>query len=123
MVKDSRELAWLAVEAADDKKAIDILALDIRGISLLADYFVICSGSSELQVKAICDSITKKMKDRGIIPKNIEGYQEARWILLDLENVVVHIFHRETRDYYQLERLWADAPEVQDSILTGEAGR
>lgn len=123
MIKDSRELALIAVDAADDKKAQDIVALDIREISLVADYFVVCSGNSEMHVKAICDSVLEKLKDVGVIPSHVEGYQEARWVLIDLESVVVHVFHREAREYYQLERLWADAPEVKDRLLTGEAFR
>lgn len=107
-----REIAQLAAETANDKKAKDTIILDIRGLSVIADYFVICSGNSETQVQAIASEIKDKMNEYGVEVKGTEGLDQARWVLLDLGDVVVHIFHKEERDFYRLERLWADAPRI-----------
>lgn len=109
---DNQELLKIAVKAADDKRAEDILALNMKGISLIADYFIICHGNSDKQVQAIAKEIKEKAEEKGYQVKKVEGYDEARWILLDLGDVVAHIFHREERSYYNLERLWGDAPKV-----------
>lgn len=86
--------------------------LDLRSVSLLADYFVICSGESERQVKAIVDEITEKAKDEGIRPLHIEGDSSSGWVLVDYGGVIVHVFAPAVRGYYQLEKLWSDAPMV-----------
>jgi len=83
--------------------------LDLRSISLLADYFVICSGESERQVKAIVDEITKKIKEEGVGPLHIEGDSSSGWVLVDYGDVIVHVFAPAVRGYYQLEKLWSDA--------------
>jgi ribosome-associated protein len=83
--------------------------LDLRSISLLADYFVICSGESERQVKAIVDEVTEKTKEEGVRPLHIEGDSSSGWVLVDYGSVIVHIFAPAVRDYYQLEKLWSDA--------------
>jgi len=101
-----------ACAAADSKKAKEIKVLDIRGISPITDYFVICSGSSSIQVKAIADEIEEKLMDEGFYFSHREGYNSARWILLDYGAVIVHVFHEEDRDFYNLERLWADAEVI-----------
>lgn len=106
------DLLDLTVKAADDKKAEDIVVLNMQGISLIADYFLICHGNSEKQVQAIAREIKEKAEENGIDVRRIEGFEEARWVLLDLGDIVVHIFHREERNYYHLERLWGDAPTV-----------
>lgn len=103
------EIAQLAAKAADDKKAGDIVVLDIRGLSVIADYFVICQGNSETQVQAIVDGVKKAMDEQGITIRGREGYNDARWVLLDLGDVVVHVFHRDEREFYNIERLWKDA--------------
>ena len=96
---------------ADDKKAIDIVALDLRGVAGYTDYFLICSGGSDRQTKAIHDGIAFGIKrDHGVIPRRVEGLTEARWVLMDYLDVVVHIFTPETRDFYRLESLWGDVP-------------
>ena len=95
-----------------DKKAEEISILDLRGISSITDYFVICSASSSRQAKAIADGIMEKLSSRGIRSGHKEGYQEALWILLDYGGVIAHIFSPETRSFYGLERLWGDAPQV-----------
>ena len=96
---------------AADKKAIDVVALDLRGASGFTDAFVVCTGNTERQVKAIHDSIHLGLKDvDGLLPRRVEGATEARWILMDYFDVVVHIFTPETRDYYRLETLWGEVP-------------
>lgn len=105
-----KTLLMTAVKAADDKRAEDIVALNMKGISLIADYFVICHGNSDKQVQAIAREIKEKAEESGAHVKKMEGFDEARWILVDLGDVVAHVFHREERGYYNLERLWGDAP-------------
>lgn len=109
---DTQELLKIAVKATDDKRAEDILALNMKGISLIADYFLICHGNSDKQVQAIAREIREKAEENGYTVKRMEGFDEARWILIDLGDVVAHVFHREERSYYNLERLWGDAPKV-----------
>jgi ribosome-associated protein len=105
-----RELLITAVKAADDKRAEDIMVLNMKGISLIADYFVICHGNSDKQVQAIAREIREKAEEQGYNLKRMEGFDEARWVLIDIGDVVVHVFHKEERSYYNLERLWGDAP-------------
>jgi ribosome-associated protein len=105
-----RTLLHTIVKAADDKRAEDIMVLNMKGISLIADYFVICHGNSDKQVQAIAREIKEKAGEVGQDVKRMEGFDEARWILVDLGDVVAHIFHRDERSYYNLERLWGDAP-------------
>lgn len=107
---DNQELLKIAVKAADDKRAEDILALNMKGISLIADYFIICHGNSDKQVQAIAREMKEKAQEKGYDVKRIEGFDDARWVLIDLGDVVAHVFHREERSYYNLERLWGDAP-------------
>jgi len=104
------DLVW---DAADSKKANDLIALDLRGISIIADYFVICHGNSETQVQAIATEIRKKAEEAGARVRGIEGMDKARWVLVDLGDVVAHVFHRDERDYYRLEKLWSDAKAVE----------
>lgn len=110
---DPNELARLIVQIALDKKAENLLMLDIRGLSVIADYFVICTGTSDRQVRAIAKEIDEQLKKQaGLDPAHVEGMQEATWVLLDYSAVIVHIFDPATRDYYRLEKLWAEAPRV-----------
>lgn len=102
----------LCVDAALKKKAFDLLALDIREHSSFADFFIICSGSSNRQVQAIANSIEMDLKKQGIYPLGIEGFNEATWILLDYDEVIIHVFYQPVREFYELERLWADAPKI-----------
>ncbi|WP_059171208.1 ribosome silencing factor [Bacillus sp. FJAT-27445] len=112
------ELLQVAVKAADDKRAEDILALNMKGISLIADYFIICHGNSDKQVQAIAREIKEKAAETGYNVRRIEGFEDAKWILVDLGDVVAHVFHRDERTYYNLERLWGDAPlENISSVL------
>ncbi|MEO2206766.1 ribosome silencing factor [Paenibacillus pabuli] len=113
MTVSSKELMNMAVTAADDKKASNIVALDLMGISLVADYFVICHGNSDTQVQSIATEIRKQAHAAGVDIKGIEGMDSARWVLMDMGDVVVHIFHRDEREYYNIERLWSDAKVVE----------
>jgi ribosome-associated protein len=107
---NERDLLLIAAKAADDKKAEDIIVLNMKGISLVADYFLICHGNSDKQVQAIAREMKQTAEEKGYTVKRIEGFDEARWVLVDLGDVVAHVFHREERSYYNLERLWGDAP-------------
>ncbi|HET9103192.1 MAG TPA: ribosome silencing factor [Solirubrobacteraceae bacterium] len=104
-------IAALAAEMASDRKALDIVQLDLREMIGYADYFLICTGRTDRQTRAIHDAIHQTLKDEhGLLPGRVEGVQEGRWILLDYLDVVVHIFTPETRDFYRLEQLWGEAP-------------
>ena len=107
---NEKDLLLTAVKAADDKRAEDIIVLNMKGISLIADYFLICHGNSDKQVQAIAREMKEKAEEKEYTVKRIEGFDEARWVLVDLGDVVAHIFHRDERSYYNLERLWGDAP-------------
>lgn len=108
--EEALALARRIVDLASDKKASDIVLLEIGGLTSLADYFVICSGSSERQIGAIADGISETLRDEGTKPIGREGSTNAHWVLLDFGSVVVHVMAPPERDFYQLERLWADAP-------------
>jgi ribosome-associated protein len=111
-LKNSSSLAFDIGSAAAEKKAKDIRILNVKDISPITDFFVICSGNSTIQVKAIADEIQHKVSEQGLELKHKEGYQNARWVLLDYGNVIVHVFYTEEREFYDLERLWADAVAV-----------
>ncbi|WP_417899520.1 ribosome silencing factor [Bacillus haimaensis] len=106
----SKELLQLAAQAADDKRAEELVALNMKGISLVSDYFLICHGNSDKQVQAIARAIKEAAEEQGQHVRRMEGFDEARWILVDLGDVVAHVFHKDERGYYNLERLWGDAP-------------
>lgn len=105
----SYNLAKKAAQIAFDKKAKDIFILDLRNLTSITDYFLICTGDVDLHVKAIVDEIKIKLKPE-TKPWHIEGYQHLKWVLMDYVDFVVHVFQKDTRNYYNLERLWADAP-------------
>lgn len=113
---DNKELIQQIANACDDKRAEDIVALDMQDVSLMTDYFLICHGSNERQVQAIARSIKDTMEEEDVIIQRLEGYEQARWILVDLGNIVCHVFHKEERSYYNLERLWGDASKVELSV-------
>jgi ribosome-associated protein len=112
MVKKENHKYMLCAEAALEKKALDLIILEIKEISSFADYFIICSGNSSRQVQAIASAIEMNLKKQGIYPLGIEGFSEGQWILLDYEDVIIHVFYQPLREFYELERLWADAPIV-----------
>ena len=113
--KQSKEMAQLAYKALDDKKARDIRILDISEISVLADYFLIASGSNKNQVQAMVDNVQEELHKAGFSPRQIEGYQTASWILLDYGDIIVHIFDEENRLFYDLERIWRDGSVTNDT--------
>jgi ribosome-associated protein len=104
--------AFLAVQAAANKKAETIKVMDLRGLSSFTDYFVICSGFSDRQVQAIADSIAIELKEENFAPISVEGYREGRWIVVDYGDVVIHVFMDALREFYDLEQLWFDAKKV-----------
>jgi ribosome-associated protein len=111
------EALRIAVNAADDKKASDLVILDISKITSFANYFLLCTGDSSRQMQAIADEVEKQLKASGIRPSHVEGYQNSEWILLDCMDLVVHIFSKNARAFYDLERLWRDAPKMDASLL------
>ena len=121
-----KEIAAVAAKAMDSKKGADISVLDINRLTTLGDYFVICTGASGTQIRAIADEVTRLLEEKGVKPLHIEGYASSSWVLIDFGTVVAHIFHRETREFYGLERLWADATYhngVEFSNMTGDGGK
>jgi ribosome-associated protein len=111
---DSKKLALLCQKYADDKKAEDIIALDVRKLSSVADYFVICSGTSEPHLRAISDAITTSLRDEhDLRPRAIDGTLQTAWIVMDYFDVIVHVMKSDVREKYDLEALWNDAPQVK----------
>jgi len=121
MTKDPRDCALKAARILEDKKGQDILVLDIRSLAVFADYFVIASGLSPIHVQALSDEVEEKLTEEGYILRSKEGYKEAKWVLLDFYDVIVHIFTNAEREYYMLERLWADAKAIKMSSETMES--
>jgi ribosome-associated protein len=111
--QESQEVALAAARAAGAKQAEGIAILDVHGLIVITDFFVICSGGTERQVKTIVEEVEKALRDLDRKPVRREGQTEARWVLLDYVDVVVHVFADEERDYYDLERLWRDAPRIE----------
>jgi ribosome-associated protein len=110
--RDGEELAMRIAGIASDRKAIDIAVVDLRGIASYTDFFVVCSGNTERQTKAIHDAVHRELKDElGLLPRRAEGLGEARWILLDYLDCVLHVFTPDAREFYRLENLWGDAPK------------
>jgi ribosome-associated protein len=108
----SREMTILAYHALEDKKAADISVIDIGHVSVIADYFLIASGENRNQVQAMADHVSETLGKAGFVPKDTEGYQNANWVLLDFGDLIVHIFDRENRLFYDLERIWRDGRKV-----------
>lgn len=109
---EKEEILQLAAEACDGKRAENLLALNMNEVSLVADYFLICHGNTERQVQAIARGIKETMDENDIKLNRMEGFEQARWILVDIGDIVCHIFHKDERHYYNLERLWGDAAQV-----------
>ena len=107
------EAVGRAAELALERKAFDVVALDLARISGATDYFLLASGRSDVQVKAIAENIVEQLKEQEIQPEHIEGLQGGRWVLIDYIDFVVHVFHEEARQFYQLEVLWGDAPRLE----------
>lgn len=105
---DSKEMVKIAINALEEKKAENIRVIDISKVSVLADYFIIAEGKNRNQIQALTDSIEKDLGKAGAVPKQIEGYESANWILMDYADIIVHIFDNENRLFYDLERIWRD---------------
>lgn len=122
---DSRDLANNITELIFNKKGYDVKLLDLREVTTLTDYFIICSADSDTQVKAIADEVDKKLRDAGIRSWHTEGYKSLSWVLIDFVDVVVHVFKKDSREFYNLEKLWGDAPviDVTDPLLDKPAKR
>ena len=108
-----QELVEQAALAAADKKARDVVVLDVGDLLVITDYFVICHGGSDRQVRTIADAVQDRLREHGVKPLRREGEREGRWVLLDFGEFVVHVFGEEERAFYDLERLWKDAPRLQ----------
>jgi ribosome-associated protein len=119
----SLEKAKIAAEAALEKVGQDLVVLDVREVVSFADLLVIVSGRSDRQVKAIADAVEAAVSERGERPLGIEGYAEGRWVLIDLADVIVHVFQEEVREHYDIERLWSDARPVDLGLDGGSARR
>lgn len=111
-MQDTREILKTIVTALQEKKGSDIIVLEVKGLTLITDYFVIATGNSRVQVQALARHVEDTLEEQDIRPFRIEGFQEAQWILLDYGAIVVHLFLPEQREYYNLERLWGDAKVV-----------
>lgn len=107
---NSQQLLELAIEAVENKKGEDIISLDMRGISDMTDFFIVSHGNNERQVQAIARAVKESANEHGIDVKRMEGFQDARWVLIDLADVVVHVFHKDERNYYNIEKLYQDVP-------------
>jgi ribosome-associated protein len=108
----SRELALSIADILAETPASDTVVLDIRGLSSFADFFVICSGENERQLRAISERLQEELRDDGIRPRRTEGTPRSGWIVLDYNDAIVHVFDQELRDFYKMERLWAEAPRL-----------
>lgn len=113
----SAELARIAIAALEDKKGADIRVIDISEVSVLADYFIIANGTNRSQIQAMSDEVSRKMEQSGATLRQVEGYDNANWILMDFGDVIVHIFGKEDRLLYDLERIWRDGRQVDPEDL------
>lgn len=113
----SKEMAKLAITALEDKKAEDIKVIDISEVSVIADYFIIAGGSNRSQIQALCDNVDETLGRAGFPAKQKEGYDTANWVLMDFGDVIVHIFDKENRLLYDLERIWRDGKQVDAAEL------
>jgi len=107
-----KEILQTVVEACEDRKAENCVVLNMEHLTPVADYFVICHGNNERQVQAITRSVKETLEEQGQVVRRIEGLEQARWVLIDVGEIICHIFHKDERSYYNLERLWGDATEV-----------
>ena len=113
----SAELARLAISSLEDKKAEDVRVIDIGGVSVLADYFIIASGNNRAQVQAMADEVEQRLGRAGAVPRQIEGYQAGNWVLMDFGDVIIHIFDAQNRLFYDLERIWKDGTQIEPEQL------
>ncbi len=113
----SAALAKIAIQVLEDKKGEDIRVIDISDLSVLADYFIIATGNNRTQVQAMADEVEQKLGRAGAVPRQIEGYQAANWVLLDFGDVIIHIFDAQNRLFYDLERIWKDGRQIDPEGL------
>lgn len=114
---ESKEMARLAIDALEDKKAEDIRIINISEISVLGDYFIIASGTNRSQIQALADNVQEKLGRAGVLAKTVEGYETANWVLMDFGDIIVHVFDKENRIFYNLERIWRDGKQVDKEEL------
>ena len=117
MYNISKEMAKLAIKALDDKKAEDIRVIDISEVSVVADYFIIADGSNRSQIQALADNVEETLGRAGYALKQVEGYNTANWILMDFNDIIIHIFDKENRLFYNLERIWRDGKDIDPAEL------
>ena len=111
-MEESRKMAKIAYDALDEKKAEDIKVIDITGVTVMAEYFIIAHGNSDSQVRALVDNVQEKLYKAGYEMKQLEGYRQGSWILMDFNDAIIHIFDKENRLFYDLERIWKDGKEI-----------
>ena len=116
------ELAKNAIKILDMKKADEIVAIEVTNVTIIADYFIICSANSSTQLKALYEELEFKLKEQGTVPLRVEGNREGGWIVLDYGSVIIHIFSKDQREFYDLERLWADGIKMDISDILGHGG-
>ncbi|MBI2951676.1 ribosome silencing factor [bacterium] len=126
--QDARRVVDLTVEALRSRKGEDILVMDLRGVTDLVDYFVLCTGNSDTQVKALADAVVEALERDGTGPWHVEGYEGRKWVLVDAVDVAVHVFQGPVREFYRLERLWGDArmemiPDEAETVESGQASQ
>ena len=114
---NTKKIALLAIDALEDKKAEDIRIIDISEISTIADYFIIADGNNKSQIQAMADNVSERLGRAGVTVRQIEGYQNANWILMDFQDIIIHIFDRENRLFYDLERIWRDGVLIEKEAL------
>jgi ribosome-associated protein len=112
---ESREKLEIVLEALEEKRAVDVVTLEVAELTLLTEYMVICTGTSNVHIRTLADAVLETLKERGIKGIRAEGYQEARWVLIDYGDVVVHIFAEEEREFYRLEEFWRDAKPLAEA--------
>lgn len=115
---NSKEIAKLAITALEDKKAEDIKVIDISEVSVIADYFIIANGTNRSQIQALSDNVEEVLGRAQVPLRQVEGYDNANWVLLDFQDVIIHIFDKENRLFYDLERIWRDGKMIETSQLT-----
>lgn len=116
------EALWVVTRALSDRKAVDTIVLDLRELTAAADYFVIASGTSDAHVRGMADHLLTTLPPQGVRPHHVEGLPQGRWVLLDYVDFIVHVFHPELREFYQLERLWGDAAVLMNAPQDGTKG-
>lgn len=117
-MSQAKEMAKLAYEALDEKQGEDIRVIDISNVSIIADYFIIANGSNESQVKALVENVMEKLEKSGYEIKQREGYGLGNWVLLDFGDIIIHVFDKENRLFYNLERIWSDGKAIDIETLT-----